>query len=233
MIKKERQAARLAKFKEFYMLSPQLSATPQNTQEALLWHLKKQGELTVAQLSGLLSVTEMAVRRHLTHLQGNGLVESRLVKQTRGRPNYFYRLGKQANSLFPSGTESLAKDLLQIVQDELGAKGVTELLKKRNDLLVKKLKTRLENKDLSERIAEVAKFFSDEGYMTEWERLPDGNFVMYQKNCALHELASEYRQICALEPKLIEELLGTKISRKQHMLNNDPVCGYLISQQSV
>jgi predicted ArsR family transcriptional regulator len=233
MIKKERQAARLAKFKEFYMLSPQLSATPQNTQEALLWHLKKQGEMTVAQLSGLLNVTEMAVRRHLTHLQGNGLVESRLVKQTRGRPNYFYRLGKQANSLFPSGTESLAKDLLQIVQDELGAKGVTELLKKRNDLLVKKLKTRLENKDLSERIAEVAKFFSDEGYMTEWERLPDGNFVMYQKNCALHELASEYRQICALEPKLIEELLGTKISRKQHMLNNDPVCGYLISQPSV
>jgi len=218
------------KFKEFYMLSPQLSATPQNTQEALLWHLKKQGEMTVAQLSILLGVTEMAVRRHLTHLQSSGLVESRLVKQTRGRPNYFYRLGKQANTLFPSGNHNLAKDLLDLVQAEAGPIGVMNLLKKRNEMLVKRLKDRLQNKDLVERIAEVAKFFSDEGYMTEWEKLPDGNFVMYQKNCALHELASEFRQICALEPKLIEELLGTKIIRKQHMLNNDPVCGYLISQ---
>jgi predicted ArsR family transcriptional regulator len=214
------------------MLSQQLNTTPHNTQEALLWHLKKQGELTVAQLSELLSVTEMAVRRHLAHLQSNELVESRLVKQTRGRPNYFYRLGKQANSLFPSGTKNLAKDLLQIIQEESGPKGVTDLLKKRNDLLVSKLKTRLVNKNLEERITELAKFFSDEGYMTEWEKLPDGNFVMYQKNCALHELASEFRQICALEPKLIEELLRAKITRKQHILNNDPVCGYEISQLS-
>jgi predicted ArsR family transcriptional regulator len=216
------------------MLSSQLKATPQNTQEALLWLLKKRGELTVAQLSESLNITEMAVRRHLAHLQSTELVESRLVKQTRGRPNYLYRLGKQSGTLFPSGAPNLAKDLLQIVQEEAGTKGVTDLLKKRNDLLVRKLKERLENRVLSERIFEVAKFFSDEGYMTEWEKLPDGNFVMYQKNCALHELASEFRQICALEPKLIEELLGTKITRKQHMLNNDPVCAYFIEiEQSV
>jgi len=214
------------------MLSPQLNTNPHNTQEALLLHLKKQGEMTVAKLSALLGITEMAVRRHLTHLQGEGLIESRLVKQMRGRPNYFYRLGKQANSLFPSGSDNLAKDLLQLVQEESGPQGVTKLLKKRNEMLVKKMKDRLVNKDLSERVAEVAKFFSDEGYMTDWEKLPDGSFVIYQRNCALHELASEYRQICALEPKLMEELLGTKVIRKQHMLHNDPVCGYLVKEQA-
>lgn len=214
------------------MFSQQLSTNPHTTQEALLLHLKKHGEMTVFQLADLLDITEMAVRRHLSHLQSEGLVQSRLVKQVRGRPNYYYRLSKQANSLFPSGASNLAKDLLQIVQEESGAKGVTALLKKRNEMLVQKLKERLNNMTLAERIAEVAKFFSDEGYMTEWEKLADGSFVMYQKNCALHELASEFRQICALEPKLIEELLGTKIIRKQHMLNNDPVCGYLITNAS-
>ena len=214
------------------MLNAILNKNPQNTQEALLWHLKRNGEMTVARLSAALDITEMAVRRHLVHLQSLHFVESRLVKQTRGRPNYFYYLGKQANTLFPSGADNFARDLLQIVQEEAGAKGVTDLLKKRNDLLVKKLKEQLKDKDLAQRIDEVAKFFSDEGYMTSWEKLPDGNFVMYQKNCALHALASEFRQICALEPKLIEELLGAKISRKQHMLNNDPVCGYLIDSVS-
>ncbi len=82
------------------MLSAKLDASPQTSQEALLLHLKKQGEMTVAQLSTLLKITEMAVRRHLAHLQSKGLVESRLVKQERGRPNYLYRLGPQAPSLF-------------------------------------------------------------------------------------------------------------------------------------
>ncbi len=212
------------------MISPKLDSVPHSTQEALLLHLKKQGEMTVAQLSHLLGITEMAVRRHLTHLQSEHLVESRLVKQVRGRPNYFYRLGKQADSLFPSGSANMARDLLQLVQEESGHQGVTNLLKKRNQLLVKKLKDRLSGKDLAGRVAEVSAFFSSEGYMTDWQKLPDGSFVMYQRNCALHELASEFRQICALEPKLIEELLGTKVSRKQHILNNDLVCGYLINQ---
>jgi predicted ArsR family transcriptional regulator len=211
------------------MLSPQFEASSHNTQEALLLHLKKQGELTVAQLSTLLDITEMAVRRHLAHLQSKGFVESRLVKQERGRPNYLYRLGAQSASLFPSGFENLAKDILQVVHEEAGAKGVTNLLKKRNQMVAAKLKDRMKNKDLSGRVAEVAKFFSDEGYMTDWEKLADGSFVIYQRNCALHDLANEYRQICALEPLLIEELLNAKVTRKQHILNNDPVCGYLVT----
>ncbi len=214
------------------MLSTHLETEPHNTQEALLLHLKRRGEMTVAQLSNVLGITEMAVRRHLSHLQSEHLVESRLVKQLRGRPNYFYRLGKEAKSLFPSGSDNLAKDLLQLVQEEVGPQGVTNLLKKRNELVVKKLQDRLAGKDLAERVVEVAKFFSGEGYMTDWEKLADGSFIIYQRNCALHDLASEYRQICAMEPKLIEELLGTKVMRKQHILNNDPVCGYLVGSET-
>ncbi len=123
----------------------------------------------------------------------------------------------------------MAKDLLQLVQEQSGPQGVTALLKKRNQMLAAKLKDRLVNKDLSGRVAEVAKFFCDDGYMTEWQKLPDGNFIIYQRNCALHDLASEFRQVCALEPQLIEELLGAKVTRKQHILNNDPVCGYLVT----
>ena len=64
--------------------------------------------------------------------------------------------------------------------------------------------------------------------MTEWEALPDGNYVIFQRHCAVHNLANQYRQLCALEPKLIETLLDTPVTRKQYMLNNDPVCSYLV-----
>ena len=111
----------------------------------------------------------------------------------------FYRLdANKAASLFPSGFDSLAKDILQIVQDESGQQGVTALLKKRNQLLSTRLKEKMQGKDLGGRVAEVAKFFCEDGYMTQWQKLPDGNFMIYQRNCALHDLANEYRQIwCA------------------------------------
>src|ERR1700722_14166151 len=121
------------------MLGAKLDAGPETTQEALLLHLKSEGEMTVAQLSAALKITEMAVRRHLAHLQSKSLVVSRLVNQGRGRPNYLYRLGSQAASLFPSGFDSLAKDILQVVHEEAGPQGVTNLLKKRNQLLANRL----------------------------------------------------------------------------------------------
>jgi predicted ArsR family transcriptional regulator len=214
------------------MLVSKLGHTPEKTQEVLLLHLKRNGEMTVAELCGLLGVTEMAVRRHLSSLQAEGLIDSKTVKQTRGRPTYRYRLSEKAAGLFPSGFQALAGDLLDMVREERGHKGVMEFLSHRNDRIAERLKERMANKDLGDRVAEVAKIFTEDGYMTEWEKLPDGNYLIYQRNCALHDLANQYRQVCVLEPKLIEVLLGAKVTRQQYMLKNDPVCGYLVRQQS-
>jgi predicted ArsR family transcriptional regulator len=210
------------------MLQPKLSQAPEKTQEVLLLQLKKNGEMTVSELCAALGITEMAVRRHLSSLQADGLIESKIVKQTRGRPMYRYRLAEKASSLFPSGFQALASDFLDLVKEERGHKGVMEFLSQRNDRMAERLKARMAGKSLPDRVAEVAKIFTEDGYMTEWEMLPDGNFLIYQRNCALHDLANQYRQICVLEPKLIETLLGAKVTRQQYMLKNDPVCGYIV-----
>ncbi len=81
------------------MFSAKIDANPETTQEALLLHLKKAGEMTVAQLSALLGVTEMAVRRHLSHLQSKGL--GRITTRQAG--------ARQAQlSLSPGGTSRFA-----------------------------------------------------------------------------------------------------------------------------
>lgn len=179
-------------------------------------------------LCDLLGITAMAVRRHLQVLQNDGLIESRMVRQTRGRPTYKYRLTTKAESLFPSGFQNLAMDLLDAVYEQSGHKGVMDLLTARNNKRMLRLKERVENKDLRQRVEEVSKIFSEDGYMTEWEELPDGDFFIFQQHCALHDVANQYRQVCALEPQLMESLLGVKVTREKYMLKNDPVCGYLV-----
>lgn len=210
------------------MVTQPLSESPENTHQAVLHHLKRHNEMTVAELCEILGITSMAVRRHLSGLQKDGLVDCRLVRQTRGRPTYRYRLTQKAESLFPSGMGSMAFDLLDAVFETKGHKGVMELLTMRDAWLTRKHQPRLQLLPIEERIEEVVKIYSENGFMSEWERQEDGNYFIYQKHCAIHHLATQYRQICVLEPKLMEELLGLKVTREKFMLNGDNVCGYLI-----
>jgi predicted ArsR family transcriptional regulator len=68
--------------------------------------------------------------------------------------------------------------------------------------------------------------------MTEWQKLPDGNYFIFQQHCAIHHLATQYRQLCVLEPKLMETLLGLKVTREKFMLKDDPICGYVVHTRS-
>lgn len=210
------------------MVTQPLPENPENTHQAVLHHLKRNQEMTVAELCDVLGVTSMAVRRHLAGLQKDGLVDCRLVRQSRGRPTYRYQLTPKAESLFPSGLGTLAFDLLDAVYETKGNKGVMELLTMRDDWLIKKHRSRLEKLSFEDRVKEVVKIYSENGFMTEWQRLPDGNYFIFQQHCAIHHLATQYRQICVLEPILMEKLLGVKVTREKFILKNDPICGYLV-----
>lgn len=210
------------------MVTQPLSENPENTHQAVLHYLKRNNEMSVAELCDVLGVTSMAVRRHLAGLQKDGLVETRLVRQSRGRPTYRYRLTPRAETLFPSGLSTMAFDLLDAVYEMRGHKGVMELLEMRDELIVKKNRERLAALPFEDRLQEVVKIYSENGFMTEWQKLPDGNYFIFQQHCAIHHLATQYRQICVLEPKLMERLLGVKVTREKFMLKDDPICGYLV-----
>lgn len=210
------------------MITHRLGEEPGSTQDTILFLLKKEGEMSVSALCKALGITAMAVRRHLASLQNEGLLRSEIVRQTRGRPSYRYKLSQKAESLFPNGYSTLAEDLLEAVQEQSGAKGVMELLKIRNRKRLERLKSRVDGLSLKKRVEEVSKIFSEDGYMTEWEELEDGNFFIFQRHCALHDVAKQYRQVCSMEPSLMENLLGVKVTREKYMLTNDSVCGYFV-----
>lgn len=210
------------------MVTRPLSEIPENTHQAVLYHLRRNNEMSVAELSDALSVTSMAVRRHLSGLQKDGLVEGRLVRQSRGRPTYRYRLTAKAEGMMPSGVSTMAYELLEAVLETKGHAGVTELLTLRNDWLSRKHSPRLENLSPEERVRAVVAMFNENGFMTEWMLLPDGNYFISQQHCGVHHLATQYPQLCALEPKLMENLLGMKVTREKYMLQDDPICGYVV-----
>jgi predicted ArsR family transcriptional regulator len=103
-----------------------------------------------------------------------------------------------------------------------------ELLTMRDEWLIKKHAARLESLDFEERLQEVVNIYSENGFMSRWEKLPDGNYFIFQGHCAIHHLATQYRQLCVLEPRLMESLLGAKVTREKYILKDDPICGYVV-----
>jgi predicted ArsR family transcriptional regulator len=200
----------------------------ESAREALLRILKLRGEMTAEQLCMAMKITDTAVRRQLSPLQEEGVITYRKHQQGTGRPTFKYRLTEAASTEFPSGYENLSGDLLDTVFERSGHTGVMNILRSNNDRLISVLMPRFVDKDLQQRVEEIALYFAQNGYMTEWKKLPDGNFFLYHQNCALYKLAVRYRQLCILEPRLIEYLLGVKVSRQQYILKNQPICGYLI-----
>ncbi|MBK7746138.1 MAG: MarR family transcriptional regulator [Candidatus Obscuribacter sp.] len=206
------------------MITRPLGDVPEKTQDALLLYLKRRGELSVSDLCELLGITSMAVRRHLAHLQAEGLIETRMVRQSRGRPNYKYKLAAKAETLFPSATANMAEDLLAAVMEQSGAQGVMDLLALRNKKRMVAIAERIEGMDLRERVQEVTRIFSEDGYMTEWEELPDGNFLIYQRHCAVHDLANKFRQVCTMEPDLMQNILKVKVTREVYFEGRCSLC---------
>jgi predicted ArsR family transcriptional regulator len=202
--------------------------TSEPTREAVLRVLKLRGEMTAAELCKVLKITHTAVRRHLSLLQSKGLVVSRSYQHGAGRPAYKYRPAATSSAHFPLGYEDLASNLLDTIFEKHGHTGVMDFLRLNNERLVSALAPRFSEKSLRQRVEEMAHYFAEHGYMTDWTELPDGNFFLYHQNCAIYKLAERFRQLCILEPRLMESLLGVKVSRQQYILKNQPICGYLV-----
>jgi predicted ArsR family transcriptional regulator len=203
----------------------------ESARQGVLRVLKLRGEATAAELSKAMNVTYTAVRRHLSSLQQEGLITFRTHQHGAGRPIYKYRLTEAASAHFPSGYENLAAYLLDTIFDESGHTGIMDFLRLNNDRLITMLLPRFIDKILAQRVEEIARYFAENGYMTNWTALPDGNFFLYHQNCAIYKVAVRYRQLCVLEPRLIESLLGVKVSRQQYILKNEPICGYLVDSK--
>lgn len=205
--------------------------TKEPVKAATLRVLKIRGDASVNDLCKALNLTHTAVRRCLSSLQREGIVERRALEHKRGRPSHSYKLTTSSAGYFPNGYEGLAQSVLDTVFQRGGHAAVMELLKANNDRIIASLIPLFQNKTLKERIEALCAYFTANGYMSDWMPVADGNFFLYNQNCAVLNLASQYRQFCILEPRLIESLLEHKITRQQYILKGQAVCGYLIDAQ--
>ncbi|MFD0715020.1 helix-turn-helix transcriptional regulator [Paenibacillus sp. GCM10027626] len=201
-----------------------------STREHIIHMLKTNGELSAKTIAEQLGITGMAVRRHIDALERDGYIDSRTLRQAMGRPTAMYRLTPQADKFFPKKYQTLALDLLGELGRESGDEMINLLFQRRQEGLFNKYTAAMHNKDLADRVSQLARIQNENGYMVHYEQEGPDEFVLQEYNCPISDVANEYGQACQCELNLFRSLLGADVTRTECLAKGGQKCVYRIKR---
>ena len=203
----------------------------QHTRRLIVMTLRQRGGMTAAELAAELGITSMGVRRHLTTLERDRLVAYDLMQRGKGRPSYIYHLSERAENLFPKNYAQLANELLGYLSTRSGEDAVIELFVQRAQRRIRTAQLQLEGLSLADRVAGLAQFLSAEGYFADWQQVDEDTFLLSEHNCALRDVAEQFRAACSAELDFLQAMLpDADVVREQHMMAGEPRCRYRIQR---
>lgn len=206
-------------------------STELSTRRQILSLLRTRSGMTAGQLADELMITSMGVRRHLTTLERDGLVQVKVQRQPTGRPTFVYRLTDEGLDTFPRNYHLLATQLLDAARTRSGVNSVQSLFAGRMEQLYAQYEPRMRGKDLQGRIVELARIQEEAGYMAVWEKV-EGGYLLKEQNCAIYRVACQFQDACRYEIELFRRLLDAELERVEHQVKGDRACTYFIPEKS-
>ncbi|MCM3127166.1 MULTISPECIES: metalloregulator ArsR/SmtB family transcription factor [unclassified Paenibacillus] len=202
--------------------------TRSSTKDKILHLLKKEGILTVNELTELLDITHMAVRNHLSALEKEGFIVSELVKQPMGRPLQTFSLSEKAESYFPKNYEGISIEFLHDIKELYGIESINHVFNKREERLTKEYTSRMQDKSVSEKVSEISKIQNEKGYMTDVTQIDDTTFELTEYNCPILSVANEFKLACHCETAMFKNVLGSsQVLRTHCRTEGDKNCKFL------
>ncbi|WP_243525050.1 metalloregulator ArsR/SmtB family transcription factor [Bacillus pseudomycoides] len=203
------------------------------TKEEIVQILKRNGEQTVGSLAESLEITEMAIRRHLSKLEKEQVIQSKMVRQHVGRPTYVYALSQKGEDLFPKDYKQFAlgvlEDLEQIGDETL----VNAILKTRTNRMEEQLQKRTSHQEnVWQKLREVAVIQEKNGYMVQVKQEEENSYILQKQNCPLRAVAEKYPQLCLEEENMYKRLFSDEnVKVLSNMCDGDCHCSYHIQEK--
>ena len=200
------------------------------SRQQLLLALKRAGEARADELAETLGVTVSAVRQQLDALTEEGLVTFQEQRAGgRGRPKHVYHLTRRSEGLFPKAYGGLTNELLGYVTDA-DPELIEQIFERRRQRRTEQARARVAGRDFAGKVEEVARILDEDGYLADFEALPDGTFRVTEHNCAVLDVAERYGQACSSEIAFLRDVLPeARVERVSHMIAGAHSCAYLVT----
>lgn len=197
-----------------------------SAQQTVLVALKRRGEATADELAAALGISASAVRQHLGSLRAADLVEARRERGQPGRPADRYRATERTESLFVTGERDLSAELLGHLAEEDPAL-VGRVFDRRREHMVAQARRRLADLPIEEQIEALSALLDEQGYLADVERIADNHWRMNLHNCAIWNVANQFRQACSSELDYLRDLIpDATVDRITHKTAGAHTCAY-------
>lgn len=89
------------------------------------------------------------------------------------------------------------------------------------------------DKGLEKRVKDLVDIRTEEGYMADWERISEDEFLLREQNCSIYQIARNTTQACSFELDLFKQVLDeADVRRDDHIMSGDRTCTYVIRRKA-
>lgn len=194
----------------------------------LLLLLKKNGEMSMEEMSSALNITPIGIRQHILNLERNGFISYKMRRKGVGRPGYIYSLTTKAEEFFPNNYKNFVLEIFREIEGEYGRENIERLFKKRKDKMLRHLSSVIGNeRDFKTRLSLFIDSLKEQGYIIDLQERPH-DVELIQFNCPISVISSNYREACKYELELYRDLFGEGVDRLQCISEGGNYCSYRI-----
>lgn len=199
------------------------------TAENILFALKTRGALSARQVADTFKISTMGAHKALNALAEQKLVDAEDESRGRGRPTRLFRLTARGHARFPDNHAELSVEMIEDVRSLFGSAGLDRLIASR-EARQRQNYAELIGDSLAERVADLARRRSDEGYMARIEVAEDGSILLIEDHCPICAAADACKGFCRSELAIFHAALGSEVSieREDHLLSGSRRCTYRI-----
>lgn len=208
---------------------------PGDAAERVARSLLAQGPGTPSQLAERLNLTSAAIRKSLSNLTSEGLVEGSerspygpAPAKRRGRPSIVFSLTARGRAALNQESDSLAIEALRFVAEVQGQAGIVAFAQRRADKLMQQLNTQADT--TAGAVEQLAQTLTDAGYAASVEQTSDDGYAVQlcQHHCPVIDAATEFPELCEAETQALGDALGLHVTRLATLAHGDGVCTTVI-----
>lgn len=199
-----------------------------STRNSIILLLKKNGGMSIDELSKRIDITPMGIRQHLLALEKKDLVTYTARKKGIGRPGFVYMLTENANELFPKTYDEFALGVLRDIVRHDGPERIDQIFDwRRKRMLEVKKEALVKTESIENTLNRFRHLLEADGHLVDLSR-NNGHYHLKQYHCPIHKVAREFGDACKHELRLYRELFGESVVREQSVAEGAAACLYII-----
>ncbi len=197
--------------------------------QTMLQLLQQRGSATIQDLCDATAVTATAVRQRLNRLQGMGLVGREAIRASRGRPHHAYVLTDTGRQQLGDNYAELAILLWNEVRQIEEPTIRNRVLSKVEAQLSRGYGAAVVGETVGQRFEQLQNVLQERGFRIEIA-VRDGLPILREQHCPYHKLAVADADICQMEQRVFEKVLGVPLTLTQSCRDGHGCCEFHVAE---